>query len=74
MDQPLLWGDLDAVFRGARLNFGYAPGRVPTIRVECELADGGRVASYFSFEATVAAVVTEMSALVHAATEVPDVG
>ncbi|MFD4420251.1 hypothetical protein ACFWN7_01955 [Agromyces sp. NPDC058484] len=74
MVQPLLWSDLDALFRNARLNFGYAPGNVPTIRVECELADGRRIASYFSFETTVGEMVGEMGALVQASTEVPDAG
>lgn len=68
------WSDLDALFWGVHLNFGYAPGTVPTMRVECTLDDGRWVASYFEFHVTIDEMVTEMRALVQAATEVPDAG
>jgi hypothetical protein len=74
MVERLLWSALDSLFRGAHLNFGFAPGKVPTIRVEVTLPDGRWVASYFAFDTTVGEVVTEMSTLVEGATEEPDAG
>lgn len=68
------WSALDALFWGAHLNFGYAPGRVPTMRVECTLKDGRWVEGYFEFDVTIEEMVTEMSALVAAATGLPDAG
>lgn len=71
MDRPL-WSTLDALFRDVHLNFGPAPGRVPTMRVECTLPDGRWVASYFEFDTTIGEMVAEMSQQVQAATEVSD--